>query len=76
MNTHGRKITGAVISAALMIALFLTYPVILSLIDDLPPVITYLFSTFYILLAAGTLYMLIERIREIKGGEEDDLDNY
>ena len=76
MRTHEKKIAGAVFAAVLMITLFLAYPFILSLIDDLPAVIRYGFSAFYILLAAGTLYQLTMRIKEIKGGEEDDLDNY
>ena len=76
MRTHEKKIAGAVFAAVLMITLFLAYPFILSLIDDLPAVIRYGFSAFYIRLAAGTLYQLIMRIKEIKGGEEDDLDNY
>ena len=29
-----------------------------------------------VLLGAGMVYVLITRIREIRSGEEDDLDNY
>ena len=76
MSTHGKKIAGAVICAAFTVALFLSYPFILSLIEELPDLIRYFLSAVYILMAAGTVYVLIERIREIKGGEEDDLDNY
>ena len=76
MKTHESKIAGAVVSAALMITLFMVYPFALNLIGDLPFAVRFGFSGFYIALAAGVLYQLIMRIREIKGGEEDDLDNY
>ncbi len=76
MRSHGEKILGAAVSAALIIALLLFFPIALSLVEELPFGLTFIFSAVYILLAAGVLYQLIMRIREITGGEEDDLDNY
>ena len=76
MKSHGEKIFEAAVSAALIITLLLFYPAVLSLIEKLPFGLTFIFSAVYILLAAGVLYQLIMRIREIRGGEEDDLDNY
>ncbi|WP_166435279.1 hypothetical protein [Lacrimispora indolis] len=41
-----------------------------------PLVITILLVIYYMGFLAACIYVLLERIREIRSGEEDDLSNY
>lgn len=76
MNRHNQKIAGAAVSAVLFAMLFFGYFLLMVWIDDIPLYIRIVFGLFYLALCAGVLKALYSRITEIKGGEEDDLDNY
>ena len=73
---HNQKIAGAVVSALLFLMLFFGYFLIAVLTEDIPPVLRIVMGLFYLGLCAGLLIALYRRIKEIEGGEEDDLDNY
>ena len=75
MNNHGKKIAGAVISACAIILYYVFFfGVILSEIKS--PVVRILLGIGPALISAALIIVLIQRIKEIKGGEEDDLGKY
>lgn len=75
MSPHGKKMLAPVIVTILfLLYLFIYGAVLLQDFADEPLII--LFAIPLVLLGIGMVYMLFARIREIRSGEEDDLDNY
>ena len=75
MNKHGKKIAGAVISAGVIILYYVFFfGIIMSEVES--PVVKILLGAGPALIAAALIFVLIQRIKEIKGGEEDDLGKY
>ena len=75
MNKHGKKIAGAVISAGAIILYYVIFfGIIMSEVER--PVVKILLGAGPALIAAALIFVLIQRIKEIKGGEEDDLGKY
>lgn len=75
MTPHGKKM----IAPAVITVVFLLYLIFYSILlmreaREEPAVI--LLGIPLILLGIGSVYTLYTRIREIRSGEEDDLDNY
>ena len=75
MTEHGRKMIAPIlITIIILLYLFAYVALIVMTAADTPLVI--LFGIPVLLLGAGMVYVLYTRIREIRSGEEDDLDNY
>ena len=75
MSPHGKKyIAPVLITAAFLLYLLAYLAFVLTAAAAEPLVI--LFGIPLLLLAIGMIYTLYTRIREIRSGEEDDLDNY
>lgn len=75
MRFHGRKM----IAPFLITVLFLVYLIIyigLILQEFTTEPLVLIMAVPLVLLGIGMVYVLIARIREIRSGEEDDLDNY
>lgn len=76
MNKHTKKLIAPIVITILMIGYYLIYMWMGVYIDEMPTII----KTILIIIAIGliglSIYMLFERIGEIKGGEEDDLSKY
>ena len=78
-DVHRKKATGAVLGAGIFIALIL--PVLFIVLwangqDPLPPWLLGLFITITVAVVAAVVAVLIQRIKEIKGGEEDEAAQY
>ena len=75
MNDHGKKIAGAVGVAAVLIAY---YAVFFSIIiaSNVNRTAKILLGIIPAALIFGIIYVCMQRIEEIKGGEEDDLGKY
>jgi hypothetical protein len=75
MNSHGKKMIAPVIIGIL---LFLYYAgvCILFLCVPVPPALKLLLGLIPLLLAGVSIYVMAERIKEIRSGEEDDLSQY
>jgi len=74
-----KKYAGPVIVSAVIILLMaiLIYGfVYAALHDPIPLGVLILFLAVFLVVIVGTVTALISRIREIRGGEEDDLSNY
>ena len=78
-DVHRKKTTGAIVGAAIFIALIL--PALFIILwangqDPLPPWLLGLFVLITVAVVAAILAVLIQRIKEIKGGEEDEAAQY
>ena len=75
MTPHGKKMIAPVIITFVFLMYLLFYgALVMTAALEQPLVI--LFGIPLALLGVGMVYVLIARIREIRSGEEDDLDNY
>ena len=75
MKKHGKKMIAPIVITVLVILYFIAYfGFLIYLIDNI--VLKLLSGIIPALLAAVMIYVCIQRIKEIKGGEEDDLGQY
>ncbi|MBR4005283.1 MAG: hypothetical protein IKI90_05490 [Treponema sp.] len=75
MNKHGKSILEAVIATLVIIVFYgIYFGVIISGIDSM--LIKLLIGIIPAILGVMIIYVCIQRIREIKGGQEDDLGKY
>ena len=72
-SEHKKKMIAPVVITLLFLAYLVFYLAALIAASDWNPVI---FAVPLIALGAGMVYALRSRIKEIRSGEEDDLDNY
>ncbi len=73
---HRRQIRSSLLIGALFIALC-PVEALLVFTDTEPPVwVKLVLGVYTFALVAGMVFVLQERIREIRKGETDDLDNY
>ena len=76
MREHKGQITAAVVIGVLFALLFAGYAVMYLVIDEIPAIMRAGFAGLMIAFAAAMIAVLVGRIREIRKGETDDLDNY
>ena len=74
MNNHIKKMIAPIVVAVLFILYFALYFGLL--ITMLEGVWKYALGIIPLILAAGIFTVLVERIKEIKKGEEDDIGKY
>lgn len=75
MHKHTRKMIAPIIIAALII-LYYIFVARLLLLVPMPSFARFLLIVVPLALAGGMVYVLWERIKEIRSGEEDDLSKY
>ena len=75
MNNHSKKKIAPIVITVLFVGYLLIYIVVLMNAVSFHPAIA-LLALPLLALAAGMVYILYTRIKEIDGGEEDDLSNY
>ena len=74
MDSHKKKMRAPIIVSILMILYYVVYfGVLISLLDG---VFKYALGIIPIVFAIVMIKVCIERINEIKGGEEDDISKY
>ena len=72
---HGKKMIAPIVITVLVILYFIAYfGFLIYLIDNI--ILKLLSGIIPALLAAVMIYVCMQRIKEIKGGEEDDLGQY
>lgn len=74
-DRHGRKMIAPIIIATILILYYVGFFVACMLLP-MPTALKLLFGLVPILLAGVCIFVLVERIKEIRSGEEDDLSNY
>ncbi|MGN0168669.1 MAG: hypothetical protein ACI4AB_11535 [Acetatifactor sp.] len=72
---HGGKMVAPIIITAILILYYIGFFVICAMLP-LPVVLKLLFGLVPLLLAGVCIFVLVERIKEIRSGEEDDLSQY
>ena len=70
MSHHGKKMIAPVVITILFLLYLLVYIVMLAREASAEPLVP------LVLLGIGSVVTLFGRIKEIRSGEEDDLDNY
>ena len=74
MSNHGKKMVAPIVITILMILYYILYfGIVIHLIGKLAAV---LLGIIPLLLSGVMIYVCVERIKEIRGGEEDDLSKY
>ena len=72
---HRKKMAAPVIITIVFLTILAGYGTVYFMMD-LPTWAQLLLASILAALAVAMIYVLVGRIREIKGGEEDDLSNY
>lgn len=75
MSNHGKKMIAPVVITILFLLYLLVYIVMLVREASAEPLVI-LMGVPLVLLGIGSVVTLFGRIKEIRSGEEDDLDNY
>ena len=75
MSHHGKKMIAPVVITILFLLYLLVYIVMLAREASAEPLVI-LMGVPLVLLGIGSVVTLFNRIKEIRSGEEDDLDNY
>ena len=75
MSHHGKKMIAPVVITILFLLYLLVYIVMLAREASTEPLVI-LMGVPLFLLGIGSVVTLFGRIKEIRSGEEDDLDNY
>ena len=73
---HGKKMIAPIVIAIIVIAYYVGIAVFLMTVPGIPGIVRVLLVVIPLILAAVMLGVLISRIKEIQGGEEDDLSQY
>ena len=77
MKNHKSQITAAVVISILFILFCVGYAVLyFTVLPELPAYVRLCLGGIMIALAISMLFILRNRIREIRKGETDDLNNY
>lgn len=70
-----KKLIAPIVITGILCVFFVGYLVLYSVLP-IPFLFKVLLALIFIALAGVSLFVLVERIHEIKSGEEDDLDKY
>lgn len=73
---YWKKMTAPIIIASIMIVYYIGFAVFVTVVPGVPVAVRVLMIVVPLILAAVMLGVLISRIKEIRGGEEDDLSQY
>lgn len=75
MDNHGKKMVAPIVITAIMIIYYIAF-FALCVWAPIPLIVKVLFGVIPLLLGGVCVYVLRERIKEIRSGEEDDLSQY
>lgn len=73
---HGKKMIAPIVVAVIIIAYYVGIAVLFATVTGIPVIFRVLMIVIPLILAAVMFGVLISRIKEIQGGEEDDLSQY
>ncbi|HBA70108.1 MAG TPA: hypothetical protein DCZ40_12245 [Lachnospiraceae bacterium] len=75
MDVHTKKMIAPIIIASILVLYYIGF-FILCMYIPIPLILKFLLGLVPLLLAGVSVYVLAERIKEIRSGEEDDLSKY
>ena len=73
---HKKKMIAPILIGAVVILYLVLYGSFAFFMPGVPLAIKVFFGVFGFCLAGGMIKVIVDRIREIRTGEEDDLSNY
>ncbi len=73
---HGKKMIAPIVIAVIVIVYYVGIAVFIMTVPGIPGIVRVLLVVIPLILAAVMFGVLISRIKEIQGGEEDDLSQY
>ena len=74
MSEHGKKMIAPVVVTVLMVIYFIVYfTLVIRMLDGLPRILLGIIPGAFTLVMIG---VCVQRIKEIRSGEEDDLGKY
>ncbi len=73
---HWKKMAAPIVIASIIIVYYIGMAAVFMAVPGIPTTIKILMIVVPLILAAVMLGVLISRIKEIQGGEEDDLSQY
>ena len=76
MKNHKKKMIAPAVITVLFVVYYLGIAVTFFMVPEIPVIIKIVFTVVPLGLAAVMVGVFISRIKEIKGGEEDDLSKY
>ncbi len=76
MKSHTKKLIAPIIICIIIVLYYIAFAIVCISIDVIPLIIKILGGVIPLALAGVCVYVLIERIKEIRSGEEDDLSKY
>lgn len=76
VKSHNKKLIAPIVITVIVVLYYIIFAAACILIKELPFWVKLLGSIIPLLLAGVCIYVLMERIKEIRSGEEDDLSDY
>lgn len=76
MNQHHKKMIAPIVISVIIFLYYIGFAVACMLLHGIPLFAKVLGGIIPALLAGVIIYVLMERIKEIRSGEEDDLSQY
>ena len=76
MKMHTKKMLAPIIISAIIVIYYVVFAIVLTNVVSIPLLAKILGAVIPLLIAGACIYILIERIKEIRSGEEDDLSQY
>lgn len=73
---HFRKMIAPIIITVVIVIYYIGFIMACIFIEEMPLLVKILGTVIPMILGGVCLYVLIERIKEIRSGEEDDLSKY
>ena len=73
---HKKKMIAPIVITAIILLYYIGFAFLIAFDDGIPLIIKLLGGVIPLILAGVCIYVLIERIKEIRSGEEDDLSKY
>ncbi|MBR6708871.1 MAG: hypothetical protein IKL84_04250 [Clostridia bacterium] len=75
-TSHGRKMAAPIVVTLLLVLYYLAFALACWLIPGMPVAFRLILGLLPLIPVGILLYVLIQRIKEIRSGEEDDLSQY
>lgn len=73
---HKKKMIAPIVITAVVVLYFIGFAFLFLFEEGMPMLIKILGLAIPLLLAGACIYVLVERIKEIRSGEEDDISKY
>ena len=73
---HKKKMIAPIVITIVIVLYYIGFALLCAFVDGIPFFIKLLGGIIPLILAGVCIYVLVERIKEIRSGEEDDLSKY